>query len=67
MPRGDKGVACKSPGKQETDAEKRVIASLAEAIDRQTVSEVDTRLRTPIQHHRMENAVEVRDLLSMWR
>ena len=43
MPKGDKGVACKSPGKPETEVEARAIASLTEAIDRHTVSEVDTK------------------------
>ena len=43
MPKGDKGVACKSPGKPETDVEARAIASLAEAIDRHTISEVNTK------------------------
>ena len=43
MPKGDKGVTCKSPGKQETDVEARVIASLAEAMDRHAMLEADTK------------------------
>ena len=43
MPKGDKGVACKLPGKQEMDVEARVIVSLAEAMDRHTMSEADTK------------------------
>ena len=43
MPKGDKGVACKSPGKQETDVEARAIVSLAEAMDRHTMLEVNTK------------------------
>ena len=60
MPKGDKGVTCKSPGKPETDAETRAIASLAEAIDRQTMSEVDTKTTdsrptlSDGEHHRGE-------------
>ena len=43
MPKGDKGVTCKSPGKQEMDVETRAIASLAEAMDRHSMLEADTK------------------------
>ena len=34
MPKADKGMTGKSPGKQEVDAETRVVTSLAEAMER---------------------------------
>ena len=43
MPKGDKGAACKLPGKQETDAETRVIMCLAEALDKQKLSDAERR------------------------
>ena len=47
MPKGDKGIACKSPGKQEVDAEARAVASLAEAFMKQDVSDANGRPTDP--------------------
>ena len=39
MPKADKGVTGKSPGKQEVDAETRVVTSLAEAMERHRLAD----------------------------
>ena len=39
MPKADKGVTGKSPGKQEVDAETRVVTSLAEAMERHKLAD----------------------------
>ena len=43
MPKGDKSAACKSPGKQETDAETRAIACLVEAMDKHSLLEANKK------------------------
>ena len=48
MPKGDKGAACKSPGKQETDAEMKAITCLSEALDRQKLSEAERKMTDPV-------------------
>ena len=39
MPKADKGVTGKSPGKQEVDVETRVVTSLAEAMERHRLAD----------------------------
>ena len=41
MPKGDKGVTCKSPGKQEMDVEARAMASLVESLEKQNMSDAN--------------------------
>ena len=43
MPKVTGGATCKSPGKQEVDAETRAIASLSEALDRHNASGTDKK------------------------
>ena len=58
MPKADKGVTGKSPGKQEVDVKTRAVTSLAEAMDRLRLADEKawgTCLTPPdVEHHRGE-------------
>ena len=43
MPKGEKGTTCKSPAKQETDVETKVIMCLTNVLDKQKLSDGDRR------------------------
>ena len=58
MPKADKGTTSKLPGKQEVDAETRVVTSLAEAMERHKLAEENAGGACPTlpdaEHHRGE-------------
>ena len=58
MPKADKGVTGKSPGKQEVDAETRAVTSLAEAMERHRLADEKAGGACPTppdaEHHRGE-------------
>ena len=64
MPKADKGATGKSPGKQEVDAETRVVTSLAEAMERHRLAneKAGGACLTPLDaecHHRERFAIYV--------